>query len=259
MNTLQNKVAIITGSSRGIGRAIALRFADEGAKTIVTYCKSKNQGRAVYDEIAVKGGETFLVKVDISDFESVRQMVKKTIDTYGRIDILVNNAGVAGSVGPLHTTSLEDWKKTFEVNLNGVFYCCREVVPHMIEQKFGRIINFSSKGGLSSHPLTGPYNATKAAILNLTRTLSAEIAYHGITVNCIIPGLINTDMAREGIAKIADLMGTSPDQMYDGIIKRNHFKRGIEIREVVEAVLFLASERSSGITSESIDISGGGL
>lgn len=255
---LEGRVAIITGSSRGIGREIALKFAEKGVKTVVTYHNSKEKGEEVAYKIIANGGEALLIQVDVSRYEDVQQMVKKTIEKFGKIDILVNNAAISGPVCPFYSISLEDWDNTIRTNLSSVFYCCKEVVPHMINQKYGRIINVSSKGGISGYPYTGVYNATKAAIVNLTKTLSNEISSFGVTVNCILPGLVWTDMAYSGLSKIGEIIGKSTEEMKNDFINKNALKRLIESSEIAEVVLFLSSPYSSCITGETIDLSGGG-
>ncbi|MDE5422035.1 SDR family oxidoreductase [Ancylomarina sp. DW003] len=255
---LLNKVALVTGSNKGIGKAIAFKLAEEGAKIIVA-ARNEKEASDVVNLIIGKGGEAVYVNVDISDYDSVKNMVNQAIEIYGKIDILVNNAGVSGDPKLLHDISLDEWDNTFNINLKGTFLCFKEVVPFMIKQKWGRIINISSMGGIESPPFTGAYNASKAAIISLTKNQSFELARFGITANCVAPGLVETDLSKDGLGKMAKVMHTSSEEIIKTFISRTPIQRLIDSEEIANAVSFLASPASGAITGETIKVAGGGL
>ena len=196
-NRLQGRVAIVTGASRGIGRAIAGVFAEEGARVVVNYNTSKKEASAVVESIRKNGGEAIEAKSDVSNYSDVKHMVKTTLQMWGRIDILVNNAGVHIDKD-FFETSEEDWDRTIDINLKGAYLCSKEVAPIMLKQKQGKIINMSSNSGLyhpSAMRLT-EYVTSKAGINGLTKALALRLGPH-ITVNAICPGFIITEMVEE--------------------------------------------------------------
>lgn len=253
-----NKIAVVTGGTRGIGKAITEKLVKEGVFVVVA-AQNEALGKSIVSEINTTKELSEFIQTDISDYNSVEKLFKKVVEKYKKIDILINNAAISGTVGLLHTLSTEEFERTIKTNLFGTFYCCKEVLPIMIQQNYGRIVNFASKGGLSSHPFTGSYNASKAGILNLTKTLSAENAKYNITINCIMPGLIWTDMAKDGIEKIGNLIGKSAEEIKQENINKSPFKRLTTEKEVADVVAFIVSEEASSITGDLIDLSGGGL
>jgi 3-oxoacyl-[acyl-carrier protein] reductase len=243
---LDGKVAIVTGSSRGIGRAIAERFAAEGAKVVVNWVAREKEARDVVDSIEKGGGEALSVRADVASSADVRHLVKAAMDRFGRIDILVNNAGVMFTRSFLDTTE-EDWDKTIDVNLKGAYLCSKEVTPIMLGQEAGKIIMMSSNSGLY-HPSAmrwTEYVVSKAGMNGLTKALALALGPH-ITVNAICPGWIKTDM-------IAD---TDPE-VEKRILDETALKRWGVPDEVASAAVFLASKEADFITGELLIVAGG--
>ena len=243
---LDGKVAIVTGASRGIGRAIAERFAVEGAKVVVNYVSGERDARAVVDAVKEAGGDAIAVGADVSSAADVKQLVRTAADHFGRVDILVNNAGVMFTKSVLETTE-EDWDRTIDVNLKGAYLCSKEVAPLMLEQKAGSIIMMSSNSGLY-HPSAmrfTEYVVSKAGMNGLTKALALALGPH-ITVNAICPGWIKTDM-------VAD---TDPE-VEKRILDETALHRWGTTDDVAGAAVFLASKEASFITGELLIVAGG--
>jgi 3-oxoacyl-[acyl-carrier protein] reductase len=243
---LDGKVAIVTGSSRGIGKAIAQRFAAEGAKVTVNWVSSEDEAQAVVDSIKGGGGDALSVRADVSSSPDVRHLVSSTIDHFGRIDILVNNAGVMYTKPVLETTE-DEWDRTIDINLKGAYLCSKEVASVMLRQETGKIIMMSSNSGLY-HPSAmrfTEYVTSKAGMNGLTKALALALGPH-ITVNAICPGWIKTDM-------IAD---TDPE-VERRIIEETALKRWGVPDEVASAAVFLASKEADFITGELLIVAGG--
>lgn len=243
---LKDKVALITGSSRGIGRATALLFAREGAKVIVNYSKSRKEANAVVNEIRGPGSDAIAVKCNISDEKEVKEMMAESISRFGRIDILVNNAGIVASK-PFSELTPADWERTLGVNLIGVFLCSQAAAPHMLGQKQGRIINISSIRGIEhcGRPGAFDYSASKAGVINFTKTLAKELAPF-VTVNSVAPGWVETEMSRN---LDPALRKSETEKIY--------MKRFASPDEVAKAALFLASDDASYITGHVLVVDGG--
>lgn len=245
---LDGKVAIVTGAARGMGKAIASRLSEAGAKLVIADIDHAGAKKAA-EELALAAGDAVAVSLDVTDEKSVQAMVDMAIEAYGRVDILVNNAGIMFRTR-FPGISLKEWRATMDVNLDGVFLCTKAVIPVMMRQKQGRIVNISSSAGRSVSTLGGAhYTASKAGVLGLTRAVAKEMAPHGITCNAICPGLIDTKMARDT---------TTPDEM-KGFIDSFPIKRLGTPNEVGDLVVFLASDKAAYITGASIDINGGDL
>jgi 3-oxoacyl-[acyl-carrier protein] reductase len=243
---LDGKVAIVTGSSRGIGKAIAERFASEGAKVTVNWVGKEKEAHGVVDSIEHGGGQALSVRADVSSSADVRHLVKSTIDRFGRVDILVNNAGVMFTKPVLETTE-EEWDRTIDINLKGAYLCSKEVAPVMLRQETGKIIMMSSNSGLY-HPSAmrfTEYVTSKAGMNGLTKALALALGPH-ITVNAICPGWIKTDM-------IAD---TDPE-VEKRILDETALKRWGMPDEVASAAVFLASKEADFITGELLIVAGG--
>ncbi len=243
---LDGKVAIVTGASRGIGRAIAERYAAEGAKVVVNYVSGEREAKAVVDGIKHAGGEAIAVGADVSSAEDVRRLVRSTVEQLGRVDILVNNAGVMYPKSVLETTE-EEWDRTIDINLKGAYLCSKEVAPLMIEQKGGTIIMMSSNSGLY-HPSAmrfTEYVVSKAGMNGLTKALALALGPH-VTVNAICPGWIKTDM-------VAD---TDP-AVEERILDETALRRWGTTDDVAGAAVFLASKEASFITGELLIVAGG--
>lgn len=240
---LKNKVALITGSSRGIGRATALLFAKEGANIVVNYSKSEKESNKVIDEIKKLGSEAIGIKCDVSDEKQVKKMVEQTIKKFGKIDILVNNAGVVFDV-PFKERTVDQWKRTLDVNLIGVFLCCKYITPHM--PKGGRIVNISSTNGINSFsPDAMDYDTSKAGVIILTRDLAKELAPN-ILVNSVAPGWVDTAMNKD-----------LPKDFVEKETKKVYLKRFAQPEEIAKTILFLASDDASYITGVTLIVDGG--
>ena len=191
---LEGRVAIVTGASRGIGRATALAFGREGVKVVVNYRQHKANAEEVVDEIKELGGSALAYQADVGDRDAVEGMVEEAVVKFGGVDILVNNAGVAMGGGPLLEFKEEEFDPMWSVNVKGILHCTRAVVPHMMERRYGKVVNIASVAGLGTALLPGNmlYASTKAAVIILTKRLALELGQYGINVNAIAPGLIRT-------------------------------------------------------------------
>ncbi|MBP1988516.1 SDR family NAD(P)-dependent oxidoreductase [Paenibacillus eucommiae] len=245
---LQGKVALITGAAQGMGKDIARLLARQGAKVVMNDLSGEAL-QAAAEDIRRDGGEAIWVKADVSKREEVASMIDQATEAYSTIDILVNNAGLLRST-PFVDVEDEEWDLVMEVNLKSVYLSTKAVVPLMIANKGGKIINMSSSAGRSVSTLGGAhYTTSKAAVLGLTRHLAKELASHNIRVNAVCPGLIDTEMVRK----------TCPPEQIAAYESSFPIQRLGTTREVADLVLFLASDDSSYITGASIDINGGDL
>jgi 3-oxoacyl-[acyl-carrier protein] reductase len=241
---LKDKVALITGSSRGIGRATALLFAREGAKIIVNYNHSENEANSLVKQIKALS-DAIAIKCDVSDEKEVKGMISRSIKAFGKIDILVNNAGIVFDK-PLAERSLDDWKKTLEVNLIGSFLCAKYAAPYLKKHGKGKIINVSSTNAINGfNPESIDYDASKAGMLIMTRDLAQAYA-PDIRVNAVAPGWVNTDINKN-----------LPKEYVKEETEKIYLKRFAEPQEIANAILFLASEESSFITGSILKIDGG--
>lgn len=243
--SFDGKIVFVTGAARGIGKAIALRFAQERARVFLV---DLMETEGIAAEMQNKGYETISVSLDITDPDAVKDAADRLAKREGSIDILVNNAGIIAR-GTIEDLDYETWMKVIDVNLNGSFNCCKAVVPHMIRQRQGRILNIASIAGKMGDITAAPaYGASKGGMITLTRSLARELAMYGITVNAIAPHAIETDMSAEW-----------SDEKRQEVIQSIPLKRMGTALEVAEAVLFLASEKASFITGETLNINGGYL
>jgi 3-oxoacyl-[acyl-carrier protein] reductase len=242
---LKGKNAIVTGSSRGIGRAIALKFADMGANVVLNYRSDVNSVNEVIKEIEAKGVKAVAIQGDVSNFEDSKRIIDEAIEKLGSVDILVNNAGITKD-SLIMRMKEEDFDKVIEVNLKGVFNCVKHAVPVMMKQKSGRIINISSVVGLSGNAGQANYAAAKAGIIGLTKSIAKEIASRGVTVNAIAPGFIETDMT-----------GVLSDKTKETIKLNIPLKRLGSPEDIANTAAFLASDMASYITGQVISVDGG--
>ncbi len=242
---LDGKVALVTGASRGIGRAVALKLASEGAKVAINYAGSQGKAEEVKAEIEKMGGEAILVQANVADKDAVEQMVGAVVEAFGTIDILVNNAGITRD-GLLARMKDEDFEAVVDTNLKGVFYCTKAVAKLMMKKRSGRIVNMASVVGLTGNAGQTNYAASKAGVIGFSKSAAKELASRGITVNMVAPGFIATDMtdAMNEKAKEA-VLGTIP------------MKRMGQPEDVANAVLFLVSENASYITGQIVNVDGG--
>jgi 3-oxoacyl-[acyl-carrier protein] reductase len=243
---LKDRVAVITGSSRGIGREIALTFAQEGAAVVINYINSKEAAEQATALINEGGGRALVVKADVSKRNEVKQLFDKTAAYFGRIDILVNNAGINQRCLFEDITD-EDWDLIMNVNLKGPFICSQEAFKYMKKQQSGRIINISSVAGQYHGPKTVHYAVSKAALISLTKVVARYGADHNILVNAVAPGIILTDQTA------AELAGDAGKK----IVEMTLLKRPGHFGDVTSACLLLASEEQSYITGQVISVSGG--
>jgi 3-oxoacyl-[acyl-carrier protein] reductase len=242
---LEGKAALVTGASRGIGREIALELARQGANVAVNFSGSEARANEVVDEIKALGREAFAVKCDVSNAEQVAEMVKGTIDSFGKLDILVNNAGITKD-NLLMRMKEEEWDDVININLKGVFLCTKAVTRQMMKQRVGRIINIASIVGVSGNPGQANYVAAKAGVIGLTKTTAKELASRNITVNAIAPGFITTDMTDK-----------LPEDVKIEMLKQIPLGRLGEPKDIAKITAFLASGDSSYITGQTLHIDGG--
>ena len=243
---LKNKVAIITGAGSGIGQASAIAFAREGAKVVVADWNEKGGAETVKLVKKIKGQAVF-VKVDVSRAEEAENMVKKCLAEYGRVDILFNNAGIV-KFGALHETPEADWDKVINVNLKGVFLCSKAVIPQMLKQGRGKIVNTASIAGLVGFDQIGPYCASKGGIIALTREMAIEYASKKINVNCLAPGVIKTAMTKDMLNDPATVKGFYANTPYP---------RLGEGEDIAMAAVYLASNESDFVTGQVLTVDGG--
>jgi len=242
---IEGKGALVTGASKGIGRAIALRFAEMGVKVAVNYNSSADDAEDVVKSIQDQGVEAFSIRADVSKLDQVTAMVEKVSEAWGSIDILVNNAGIIDD-GLLVRMSDEAWDRVIATNLNGTFYCTRAVTRNMMRQRWGRIINIGSVVGIRGNAGQVNYSASKAAIMGFTKSLAKEIATRNVTVNTVTPGYISTETV-EGLSKeIKERIMTW--------IPQGHFGK---VDDVAHLVAFIASEKASYITGQIMSVDGG--
>ncbi len=251
MNILKGKVAIVTGGSSGIGRAICEIFCEEGAKTVIIG-RREELGKELEKILLKKGYEALYIKADISKEDEVKSMVNMVVGKYGKIDILVNSAGLV-KMGNTHEFPLKDWNEVLAVNLTGPFLCCREVLPYMIREGRGSIINISSAAGLRGVPKVAVYSSSKAALIMFTSVLALEYGPYGIRSNCICPGPIDTTMLKE----VGRFHGIDELEAKENAKKNIPLQRIGEPREIAKAVLFLASDESSYVNGSIIPVDGG--
>lgn len=242
---LKDKVAIVTGASRGIGRAIAVELARAGAKIAFNYLKNDAQAKILLEEIDKIGSVALSFKSDIRDFNTAKEFVEQVKNYFGSLDFLVNNAGITRDMA-LMNMEKSDWDDVIETNLTGYFNMARSVIVTFLKQKSGGIVNISSISGISGMPRQVNYSASKAGIIGLTKALAREVAPYNIRVNCVAPGFIETDMTHE-----------LKETVREKVKQQIPFSRFGTTEEVAKLVLFLLSDKSSYITGQVIKIDGG--
>lgn len=245
MSTLENKVAVVTGGSRGIGRAIALELARQGAAVVVNYNKSPGQAEAVVNEITAAGGKASACQADVSDFEQASNLIKHAIEMFGDLHILVNNAGITRD-GLIMMMSVDDWNAVIDTNLRSTFNCSKVAVRHMMKKRWGRIVNISSVSGQMGNPGQTNYSASKAGQIGFTKALAREVASRNVTVNAIAPGFVDTE--------ILDAM--SPE-ILEAALKMVPMGRKAQPEEIAYAVAFLVAEQAGYITGQVLAVDGG--
>ena len=242
---LEGKKALVTGASRGIGRAIALALAAEGADVVVNYAGSEAAAKAVAAEIEAMGRKALVLQADISSNEAATAMLDAAVKEFGRIDILVNNAGITRD-GLLMRMKEEDWDAVLATNLKGVFNCTKAAVKYMMKQKAGRIVSISSVVGLMGNAGQANYAAAKAGVLGFTKAVAKEVAARGITVNAIAPGFIQTDMT-----------AVLSEKVVEGMLNTIPLHKLGDPEDIAKAVVFLVSDDAKYITGQTLHVDGG--
>lgn len=251
----ESKVVVVTGGGKGLGKAIGMAFAREGARVVIAEIDIESAHR-VAKEIKSLDQNCLVITTDVTKKEEVHRMVTVVKDEFNRIDVLVNNAGVFLS-SPVIDISEKDWQKTMDVNLKGVFLCSQAVAREMIKQGAGKIINISSMGGKTGLRGEAAYGASKSAVITFTKTLSKELAPYGINVNAVCPGLIGTKMLREEWKRKSKEEGIPIQEIEQEFLSKIALGRLGTPQDIANLVLFLASDEANYITGESINITGG--
>ncbi|MEO9659686.1 MULTISPECIES: SDR family NAD(P)-dependent oxidoreductase [Maribacter] len=245
MKQLENKVALVTGAGSGIGKAVAVLYAKEGAKVIVNDINEEN-GQAVVKQIKSEGGEAFFIEGDVSKDEDIQNLIKNTVEKYGQLNIACNNAGITGEQNLTGQYSVSSWNKVVAINLNGVFLNCKYQLEQMEKNGGGVIVNMASIHGMAAAPMSSAYTTTKHAVVGLTKNIGVEYAQKNIRCNAVGPGYIETPLLKMADAKMLDML------------KAKHpMNRLGKAEEVAELVLFLSSEKSSFMTGGYYLIDGG--
>ena len=243
--TMEGKVAVVTGASRGIGKAIAINLASKGATVVINYNGSKERAEEVKNIIEAAGGRAVVRQCNVADFDACKEFIETGIKEYGRIDILVNNAGITKD-GLLMKMSEEDFDQVLDTNLKGAFHTIRFALRQMIRQRSGRIVNMASVVGVSGNAGQANYAASKAGVIGLTQTAAREVASRGITVNAIAPGFIETDMTE-----------VLPEKVKEASISQIPLGKFGKAEDVADAVAFLASDEAAYITGQVLHVDGG--
>jgi 3-oxoacyl-[acyl-carrier protein] reductase len=236
---------MVTGGARGIGKAVASRLVSEGASVVVADVR-REAAEATAKELEGPGRAVLALPLDVTDPDSVAEVVRATVGRFGRLDILVNNAGVLGDVVAVRDMPETEWQRVLGINLHGVFHCSQAVIPAMVARHYGRIVSLSSVAGKEGNARMAAYSVSKAGVMALTKALAKELALEGITVNCVTPALTGTDMIKE----------YTPDQLAL-LLSKVPMNRVADPAEIAAVICFLASEEASFVTGAVYDVSGG--
>lgn len=248
MERMDNQTALITGAGKGIGKAAALKFAGRGASVVVAEVAEKD-GKETVDQVRKLGGDALFVKTDVSNPEDVKNMISRTVETYGRLDYAFNNAGIEGDQAATGDASLENWNKVIAINLTGVWLCMKAEIRQMLKNHGGAIVNMSSVAGRVGFTNIPAYTASKHGVLGLTKNAALEYAENGIRVNAVCPGVIHTAMI--------DRFTGGDQEAIKGMAAMQPVNRMGDPEEVADLVVYLCSDQASFITGESVAIDGG--
>lgn len=248
--SLEGRTALVTGGGRGIGAAVARRLAADGVKVAVT-----GRTQTEIDAIASELGGLAL-RADLTDRSATDAMVGELVDAFGRVDILVNNAGIATSA-PLAKTSDEDWDRLLEINATAPMRLCRALIPAMVENGWGRVVNLASNAGVSGYRYTAGYCASKHALVGMTRALAIDLAKTGVTINAVCPGWVETNMVREAVDRIVKKTGRTAEQAKASLASMSPQQRMLQPKEVAHVVAMLCGELARGVHGQAIVIDGG--
>ncbi len=253
---LNERVAIVTGGGRGIGASICEHIAREGGRVVVSDIDLE-AARETAERIRKAGGKALALRTDVTKKAEVQALAAEAKRAYGRIDILVNNAGT-DKKGAITDLSEETWDMLMELNLKGVFLCTQAVLPTMIEQRYGRVVNISSMAGKTGEPLTSPYCVTKFGVIGFTQAVALEVGKHNVTVNAVCPGPVDTELIRKSVSQSAAIKGVSPERfLQEFFIDPTPMGRIAKPSDVAKAVVFLASDEAEFITGSTLNVSGG--
>jgi len=255
MHLLHDRVALVTGGSRGIGKAIAKALMEQGAKVAVCSRNAEDVRKAA-DDISPGGGRMLAIRADVAEKADARTLVRDIVTRWGQIHILVNNAGINARI-PIENEDDARWVEVLHVNLVGTYYVTREVLRHMPSHDGGRIINISSVLGRFGVPAYTAYCTAKHGIIGFTRALALEVVGRGITVNAICPGWVETDMAARGMRETAEIMGITQDEFRRRALAAVPIGRILEPKEIADLAVYLASDASAGMTGQAINLCGG--
>lgn len=253
---LEDKVAVITGGSRGIGREIARTFAAEGA-SVALAARSEEALEETREVVEDQGGRSLVVPTDISDPEDVQVLASTTLDHFGRVDVLVNNSGIEGPTARLWEIEPDDWAQVVDVNLTGAYLCCRALLPPMIEREEGSLVFIGSVIGKRPQAGRSPYATTKLGLVGLVRTLAAELGPLGVRANLISPGMVAGERLERVLSTMAESRGVSVDEVRDELRASTPLEELVPAEDVARAAVFLASPASGSTTGEDLNVSAG--
>ncbi|MFZ5817559.1 MAG: SDR family NAD(P)-dependent oxidoreductase [Bacillota bacterium] len=251
---LAGKVAIITGGGKGIGRAIALAFAREGARLVLA---ARDEAAMAEVAEAAAPAEVLCVRTDVADEAQVGAMAAAALERFGTIDILVNNSGIPGPTRPIWEMEPSEWDEVIAVNLRGAYLCCRAVLPHMVSRRSGRVINISSILGREAVAGRSPYCASKAALVGMTRAVAEEVGPYGITANLVSPGATAGDRLDLVLSRLGQARGMSLEQVREWVLRDSALRRFVNAEDVGKACVFLASDAAANITGEDLNLTAG--
>jgi NAD(P)-dependent dehydrogenase (short-subunit alcohol dehydrogenase family) len=254
---LEGKAAVITGGGRGIGAAVASALAEEGASVVVS-ARSENEIEAVAEELRGHGHAAWAVTCDVTDPAQVFALAETAAERLGGVDILVNNAGTVSSA-PLKSLTLEIWNRTLAVNATGVFLCTKALLPGMVERGWGRVVNVASIAGKTGGPYISAYSASKHAVIGFTRSVAAEVATTGVTVNAVCPGYVDTPMTDRSVERIVEKTGTDPEKVRETMRRTSPQNRLMQPEEIALAVVNLCDPGARGMNGQAVVIDGGGV